>query len=316
MTTPAAIISIVIEESQEQFSAKIGKGFFGPLTEAPITGVRDVLICANDPSYDLPEGEYLRHPPIGSLCLLREEGSSPPVDLGRGVRIDRLSPEEEELVMNACTPRGHYFSPIRQFGQTYSMIRDVNLAEHEEHPFRWDHEGVIWDALSLSRLVRDNGHSTQYAARIIDHEDGMQTVVYTLDWEGYDVRVDPDGKVWARATAHGHYQGCKTLACRNRRIRGTGWTRVSRGSHAGHIPVEVSYPPPRGSHPRAVRPPRRRRERPLFPGRDLRERTTTGEGLRLVPLETIDRGSYQPIDEDVKPPWEKKPYHDPEGASS
>jgi hypothetical protein len=52
---------------------------------------------------------------------------------------------------------------------------------------------VIWDALSLSRLVLDNGHSTQYAARIVDHEDGTRTVVYTLDSESkhvYRVRRD------------------------------------------------------------------------------------------------------------------------------
>ena len=63
------------------------------------------------------------------------------------------------------------------------------------------------------------------------------------DWESYQVRVDPDGQVWARASSHGHYQGCKQLACRDRWIGGTGWTRVSRGSHAGHLPVERTGSP-------------------------------------------------------------------------
>jgi hypothetical protein len=119
--------------------------------------------------------------------LLREEGESPPVDLGRGVRIDRLPQEEVELVMNACTPRGHYFSPIRAVGQRCSLIRDLDLAEYEEHPLWWDRDGVIYDALSLSRLVRDNGYSTEFAARITDYEDGLQTVLYTLAAESKHV---------------------------------------------------------------------------------------------------------------------------------
>jgi hypothetical protein len=29
----------------------------------------------------------------------------------------------------------------------------------------------------LSRLVRDNAHSLEFAARIVDHDDGMQQVI-------------------------------------------------------------------------------------------------------------------------------------------
>src|SRR3954449_5518996 len=79
------------------------------------------------------------------------------------------------------------------------------------------------------------------------------------DWEGYQVRVDPDGSRWVRATAHGHYQWCKHFWCRNKWGPDTGWTRVSRGSHAGHIPlagtpslkrwgVHVHYTPLRPGH--------------------------------------------------------------------
>lgn len=135
------------------------------------------------------------------------------------------------------------------------------------------------------------------------------------DWEGYHVRIDPDGEVWARASSHGHYQGCKHSICRNRWLRASGWTRVSRGSHAGHIPVEREDPrrlPPRpGPH---------RPERPGFraslPGVDLHERTSTGEGLRLIPLETRDPRGYRPLDEDVVPPWRKEAYEDPESDKS
>lgn len=107
-----------------------------------------------------------------------------PVELGRGIRIDRLPQEEAELVMNACTARGHYFVPVRQFSQVYSFVRDLDPTSEEARAFRWDDaEGTLYDALSLSRLVRDNGYSTQYAARITDDEDGEQRVMYASESE-------------------------------------------------------------------------------------------------------------------------------------
>jgi len=123
------------------------------------------------------------------------------------------------------------------------------------------------------------------------------------DWESYQVRVDREGSVWARASAHGHYQGCKQLACRDRWISESGWTRVSRGSHAGHIPGEL-----RG----LLRP----RFSPSYPGPDLRERTTTAEGLRLVPLERLDHRRYRALDRGIDPPWRKRVYRHPESDSS
>ncbi len=153
------------------------------------------------------------------------------------------------------------------------------------------------------------------------------------DWEAYAIRIDPGGRAWVRASSHRHWQGCKELWCKNRWTARTGWTRVSRGSHAGHIPIrhELRGAPPGtrwvsrasilrrpgalarccGPTPRASRPPRA-----LLPGHDLDERTTTGEGLRLVPLETLDARGYRPIDEGVRPPWQKDAYWDPESDES
>jgi hypothetical protein len=130
------------------------------------------------------------------------------------------------------------------------------------------------------------------------------------DWEAYVVRLDGDGRVWVRASSHGHWQGCKQRTCRNRWIGSTGWTRVSRGSHAGHIPVEIE----RGARrPRSANPGGRPLlMRPRLPGRDMRERTTTAEALRLIPLERVERESYRALDEDVLPPWRKEAYMDPE----
>jgi hypothetical protein len=147
------------------------------------------------------------------------------------------------------------------------------------------------------------------------------------DWEGVFVRIDPDGSTWVRASSHGSFQGCKWRICRNEWIRPTGWVRVTRGSHSGHVPFRMEpradepgdgrripriprYIPPPGS------PARPWRREPLIPGRDMNERTTTSEGLRLIPLETRDTRGYRQLDEDVKPPWDKGAYTDPEGTGS
>jgi hypothetical protein len=120
------------------------------------------------------------------------------------------------------------------------------------------------------------------------------------DWESVHVRLDPDGSTWVRASSHGHYQGCNEKECRNRWTRAGGWARVSRGSHAGHIPMRKEDG----------------RRTPAYPGPDLHERTTTAEGLRLIPLETHDRRRYRRHDERVAPPWRKDAYHDPRSGES
>jgi hypothetical protein len=117
------------------------------------------------------------------------------------------------------------------------------------------------------------------------------------DWEAAAVRVDPGGRTAIRVTSHGHWQWCKRSRCRGRWGPSRGWTRVTRGSHAGHVAVDDGG-------------------RAQVPGLDLRERSTTPDGVRLVPLETIDRSSYRRLDPDISPPWEKDAYRDPRSPRS
>jgi hypothetical protein len=129
------------------------------------------------------------------------------------------------------------------------------------------------------------------------------------DWEAASVRVDGTGDVRARVTSHGHWQWCKWAACKGRWGPFAGWTRVSRGSHSGHLPARARRP--------WGWPLRRPTEFELQrPGTDLHERTTTPDGIRLVPLETIDRRSYRPQDDEIAPPWLKEAYRDPESPDS
>jgi hypothetical protein len=168
----------VTDEYRIRFSADLGNDFaFTPPGHPEVTGVRDVIVCAQDPSIEIPHEEFEAHTPIAFPDLYG--GPTEPVELGRGIRIDRMPREESELVMNACTPRGHYFYAIRQFGQIYSFVRDLDPETPEAQASRWDDAaGTLFDALSVSRLVRDNGYSTQYAARITDYEDGQKRIMY------------------------------------------------------------------------------------------------------------------------------------------
>jgi hypothetical protein len=114
------------------------------------------------------------------------------------------------------------------------------------------------------------------------------------DWEGYQVRIGADGTKSVRATKHGGYTWCKGHIWHNRCERwgpATGWTRVSRGSHAGHVPDRT-------------------------PGAGVRERSTLSPGIRLVPLETLDHRSYKPLQGGIRAPWTKHVYTHPTADSS
>jgi hypothetical protein len=131
------------------------------------------------------------------------------------------------------------------------------------------------------------------------------------DWEGYQVRIDRSGHALVRATSHYGYQACKEVQCENKWTDWTGWTRVSKGSHAGHIPLETDWS--RGYARRHHGPPFRRvlGYRPLLPGRDLHERTTSAADLDLIPIETLPYEALHTHFDGITPPWMKDVYLDP-----
>lgn len=142
---------------RDLYSARLPRDFFaGRPTSAALVGARDVLLCVAEPvrASESAIEDFRAHPPIaGSLEMREAIGSPGPVELGRGLRIGRLTSQDEQLVINACSPRGHYFSPIRHIGQRYSFVRDIDLEQLTDHPYGWDLEQVVWDALVLSRMV-------------------------------------------------------------------------------------------------------------------------------------------------------------------
>ena len=138
---------------------------------------RDVLLCHTTHT-DASSEEKRDHVPVDAPILARERKEPSPVELGRGIRMAWLPNEESKLVMTACSQRGHYFFPKWTFGQRYTYVLDVE--DPEEESFQWDPDGSLRDVLGLSRLIRDNNHSTEFAARITDYEDGEQRVMPSL----------------------------------------------------------------------------------------------------------------------------------------
>jgi hypothetical protein len=106
------------------------------------------------------------------------------------------------------------------------------------------------------------------------------------DWEGYQVRIGPDGTD-VRATSHHGYNGWE---------RGGDRYYISGGSHAGR--------------PLAGRV---RSWIPLRPPATVARSTKDGR-LVLIPIETLrERDSYSFA---VNPPWRKRVYLDPEYAGT
>jgi hypothetical protein len=136
-----------------------------PPTRAGVIRVRDVLIVktSDGGTFD----EFQAHPPAGD----------PPSPLGRDAFIEQLDGDEAELVVNACEPRGHYYYAQRQYGARYAFVRNLDRALVDPNPYGWDPEGVLWPACVMSRFVVDNAYSTEYAARVVDYEDGEQQVI-------------------------------------------------------------------------------------------------------------------------------------------
>ncbi len=144
---------------------------------------------------------------------------------------------------------------------------------------------------------------------VLKHLPGGDPADHPDDWEGYQVRIGPGGSALVRASSHHDYQGCKELQCKNHWIAWTGWTRVSKGSHAGHIPYRTNWQ----VAPRRRRGPAQRSVTgytPLYPGRDLDERTTSAAALELIPIETLDPGALG-TSFAITPPWRKEVYDDP-----
>lgn len=181
---------------RERFRADYGTDFAaGAPTAAPITGIRDVILCGSEHGgSEIDDGDWRAHLPVGMDNRFgRYPDAVEQVAIGRDAVLTRLEEAEAAMVMNACDPRGHHVTPIRPHGQRYTFVCERPLEDLEHRQFAFDPDGVLGDTLQLSRLVRDHGFSLQYAARILDYEDGESCVVPMPGTEGkaaYRLRRD------------------------------------------------------------------------------------------------------------------------------
>jgi hypothetical protein len=115
------------------------------------------------------------------------------------------------------------------------------------------------------------------------------------DWESFQVRVNPDGSVEARASSHHGYNGAAgDWLSDSGLVEKAGWTEstgryfISGGSHAGRVSRGApGRPSPWGGT----------------------GRWTAAEAIRLIPIEGLE-GSRARFA--VSAPWDKQVYRDPE----
>ena len=116
------------------------------------------------------------------------------------------------------------------------------------------------------------------------------------DWEGYQIRIGPDGAE-ARATSHhgynyrggpGSWLSDAGIVHRSAWGRSLGHLYVSGGSHAGHVDED---------------------------GQPSSPRWTPADRLELIPIETLGPSARRTRFA-ITPPWRKPVYRDPEDAGT
>jgi hypothetical protein len=159
-----------------------------PPTRSPVARVRDVILIPS--SGTASSDELLHQRPAGASA----------VRLSREMTLEQLPREECELIRTACTPRGHFFYALYLGGFYYAFVWELPQHQIDTSP-NWDPAGELYAALAFSRLIVDNAHTTEYAARVTDYQDGEKQVRPALAREAaVAFRSDPQKRDWLVAT--------------------------------------------------------------------------------------------------------------------
>jgi len=103
--------------------------------------------------------------------------------------------------MDACEPSGKNFNPTRQFGCLYAFVRELPAEEYMSSYAHWDHDRVLLAAFTLSRLIVDNGYSTEYSARVVEFaDDHVQIIPGPVNLEGALAYRAHSGRDWLDAS--------------------------------------------------------------------------------------------------------------------
>jgi hypothetical protein len=127
-------------------------------------------------------------------------GHAGPVALPHGVRIEQIDDELAERLFAATSLRGEDWSPPRTFDAVHAYVREAWAEDAGDSPDavgRWDHERRLWPAVQLSRLVRDNNASTEYAVQRQIRADGSESLIPFDGFESHVVyRLYPERPGW------------------------------------------------------------------------------------------------------------------------
>lgn len=135
-----------------------------------------------------------------SLAGPNPAGHDGPIDLGHGVRVERIELELADRIFEATSRRGEDWSPARQFAAVHAYVRDAWTAD-DGQPFDsltdWDPDRRIWPAVEISRLIRDNNASTEFAVRRVIRADGREQLIPFSGYESHVVyRLYPGERGW------------------------------------------------------------------------------------------------------------------------
>lgn len=95
------------------------------------------------------------------------------------VHLGTYDDNEAQLIFNACSIRGHNYIERFDGACLYAFWRkvDTDKVRNINDRRQWDVGREIMSTVQLSRLVQDNTHWIQYAARVIDFDDGRQQII-------------------------------------------------------------------------------------------------------------------------------------------
>lgn len=133
-------------------------------------------------------------------------GEGGPIDVGNGVRLERLDGGLSERIFDATALRGENWAPTRQYACIQAYVREVwneSFGTPLPETYHWDHDKQMYPVIQLSRLIRDNATSTEFAARRVVHAtpDVKPDVIVAFD--GHEsraaYRLYPDQRGWLDA---------------------------------------------------------------------------------------------------------------------
>ncbi len=111
------------------------------------------------------------------------------VELGSGVRVERLDDDLSERLLCATDLCGEDWAPTRQYHVVHAYLRTVwedGEGDAPEDLYHWDAEERLYPCVQLSRLIRDNSTSTEHAVQRLIRGDGSECLV---PFDGFDSHV-------------------------------------------------------------------------------------------------------------------------------